>query len=65
MKYARASLARLSIIQRHARGWSQATLARNARVKLEVIRELESAKGSAGMKALKRIESALGRRPMS
>jgi ribosome-binding protein aMBF1 (putative translation factor) len=58
LEYARASLARKLIIQRKARGWSQAELAREASVRIETINRLEKAKHTADPVTVKKIESA-------
>jgi ribosome-binding protein aMBF1 (putative translation factor) len=58
LEYARASLARKLIIQRKARGWSQAELARRADVRLETINRLEKAKHTANPATARKIEAA-------
>jgi ribosome-binding protein aMBF1 (putative translation factor) len=59
LEYARASLARKLIVQRRARGWSQAELARRAGVRIETINRLERAKHTADPETAKKIEMAL------
>jgi DNA-binding XRE family transcriptional regulator len=64
LEFARASLARRLIIERSARGWSQAKLARCAGVRVETINRLEKAKHTADPATAKKIQSALdGHRP--
>ena len=58
LEYARASLARKLIIQRKARGWSQAELARKAGVRIETINRLEKAKHTADPVTVRKIEAA-------
>jgi ribosome-binding protein aMBF1 (putative translation factor) len=59
LEYARASLARKLIIQRKARGWSQAELARRAGVRMETINRLERARHTADPQTARKIEAAL------
>ncbi|MGA2443055.1 MAG: helix-turn-helix transcriptional regulator [Tepidisphaeraceae bacterium] len=59
LEYARASLARKLIVQRTARGWSQAELARRAGVRMETINRLEKAKHTADPATARKIELAL------
>src|ERR1700722_15762155 len=63
MEFARASLARKLIIERTARGWSQAELARRAGVRLETVNRLERAKHTADPATAKKIQRALSAHP--
>ncbi|MGD0540346.1 MAG: helix-turn-helix transcriptional regulator [Tepidisphaeraceae bacterium] len=58
LEYARASLARKLIVQRKARGWSQAELARRAGVRIETINRLEKARHTADPVTARKIEAA-------
>jgi DNA-binding XRE family transcriptional regulator len=59
LEYARASLARKLIIQRKSRGWSQAELARRAKLRVETINRLENARNTADPATVKKIEAAM------
>jgi DNA-binding XRE family transcriptional regulator len=59
LEYARAALARKLIIERKARGWSQAELARRAGVRIETVNRLEKAKHTADPMTAKKIQDAL------
>ena len=59
LEYARASLARKLILQRRARGWSQAELARRAGLRVETINRLEKARHTADPQTARKIEVAL------
>jgi ribosome-binding protein aMBF1 (putative translation factor) len=59
LQYARASLARKLIVERRARGWSQAELARRAGVRVETINRLEKAKHTADHATAGKIQNAL------
>jgi DNA-binding XRE family transcriptional regulator len=59
LEYARASLARKLIIERRARGWSQAELARRAGVRIETVNRLEKARHTADIATAQKIQNAL------
>ena len=61
LEYARASMARSLIRDRKAAGLSQHQLAKLAGVRQETISRLESAKHSASVRVVERIDSALRR----
>jgi DNA-binding XRE family transcriptional regulator len=58
LEFSRASLARKIIIERTARGWSQAELARRAGIRVETISRLENAKNNADVTTCKKIQTA-------
>ena len=64
MEFARAALARKLIIERKARGWSQAELARRAGVRIETVNRLEKARHSADPATAKKIHRALETHPL-
>ncbi len=58
-EFARAALARRLIVERSARGWSQAELARRSNVRVETINRLEKARNTADVATAKKIQRAL------
>jgi ribosome-binding protein aMBF1 (putative translation factor) len=64
MEFARTALARRLIIERAARGWSQAELARRAGVRVETVNRLERARHTADPATAAKIQRALDTHPV-
>jgi DNA-binding XRE family transcriptional regulator len=59
VQFARASIARTIIIRRTAIGWTQAELARQARVNVETLNRIERAKATADTATIAKLDAAL------
>jgi hypothetical protein len=59
LEYARASLARKLIVRRRKAGWTVEQLARNAKVRADVVRNLERGEANTSVAAVDRIDRAL------